>query len=467
MNRAFLLIVLAAVIAAALTLMALDGAPEQFPAEEDVATSRELPPEVEVPAETETALAAVAKEREFDPVTTEGPTRSWEVVVLNELGQPLPEARILASRTGQALEGTGRERWETVASGPWSLVVELEGFPTWRRDLVLESNKRIRTVARLGEELRISGTIQDEFGEPANGLPVFFLPPGVGHPSSRDLVRDPKNPRSVAQPRNGAISAELLAGGRVKAKLPQAGEWRVSVGRPGDAQWTERTGQVLTYGGQEQVEVTIPALGQVRFEFPQEGPERPRQVSAHIYDAEHAAGVLRTRMQGGSDDQEAGSADKATEDNASSEELNQQLKAKSAEKERQRALGTAKPIKIEMSNSVNEVREMAGKAPARAPAFQPGWRMVKSARPDVNGVAELKGLPLRTQIRFLFVRGKEQITTSAAIQLRDGNPRLGVPSLPLAGTTPPSGPDNRATVALKPVPVASSQVREPGVRWTF
>ena len=78
------------------------------------------------------------------------------MVVLNEVGQPLPEAQILATRVGSELESTGRERWEGVASGPWDLRVEMEGFPTWRREVILESGKRVRTVARLAQGLRIT-----------------------------------------------------------------------------------------------------------------------------------------------------------------------------------------------------------------------------------------------------------------------------------------------------------------------
>jgi len=110
---------------------------------------------------------------------------------------------------------------------------------------------------------------------------------------------------------------------------------------------------------------------------------------------------------------------------------------------------------------------MAGKTPARAPAFEPGWRMVKSARPDPNGVAKLTGLPLNTQMRFLFVRGKEQITTASAFQLRDGLPRLGIPTLPATTNTLPTGPDNRATVTLEPSPVETRPPVAPGVRWTY
>ncbi len=471
MNRALLLLLAAAVMAGGLIAVALDpGVIEPQPESMEVSTGARGSTPPAPPKDVKTSLASVAKERQFDPITDAGPTRSWEVIVLNDRGQPLPEAEITASRTGDSLTGLGRELWERAASGPWTLTVKLEGFPTWQRDVILESNKRVRTVARLGEELRISGTVVDEFNLPVVGQSVFFLPPGVGHPTSRDFVRDPKDPLKPAQPRNGAISAELLAGGRIKANLPAAGNWRVSVGRPGDARWTELKGQDLTHGGQERVEVTIPAMGQVRFEFPQEGLERPRQVSAHVFDPAHAANVMRTRQQEGSDAKEEGGRRRYTGDNNSAESAREQIQAKEAAKQERGfsgAKGTAKPIKLEMSNSVKEVREMAGKAPRAEPAFQPGWRMIKSARPDPSGVAQLKGLPLNTQMRFLFVRGKEQITTAATFRLRDGEPRLAIPSLPPGGTTPASGPDNRATFALQPFPVEDRTPRKTGVRWSF
>ncbi len=448
MNRTLLLIVFAVILGAGLVAVALDPGARQLSdsrSTPSVTTTPDPTPEPET--EVETDLASVNDDREFSPITDQGPARSWEVVVLNEVGQPLPEARIVATRVGAELLGQGRQRWERAASGPWSLTVEMEGFPTWRRDVVLESDKRIRTVARLGENLRITGTLRDEFGQAVSGMPVYFLPKGVGHPSSRDFVRDPKDPRAQAMSRSGVVSAELLAGGRLKATLPHAGQWRVSVGRPGDARWIEAVPQELSYGGQEKVEVTIPSLGQVRVEFPQESEERPRQVSVHVFDPEQAAAVLRTRQQGVTDEQmyEGKIAPMGRSgDGGSSAASREKMLAKQAEQERSGARGTVKPVKLEMNNSVKEVREMAGKAPTRAPAFEPGWRMIKSARPDANGVAQLKDLPLNTQMRFLFVRGKEQITTANSFQLRDAQPRLGIPSPPPPGGPPPPPPASPA-----------------------
>lgn len=471
MNRTLLLIAAAVLLGGGLIAVALDpGAQRHQTSEPQVSATATPDPEPTPAAPAETDLASVATDREFSPVTDQGPTRSWEVVVLNEVGQPLPEAQILATRAGSELESKGRERWESVASGPWNLTVEMEGFPTWRREVILESGKRVRTVARLAQSLRVTGAVRDEFNQPVSGLPVYFLPKGVGHPSSRDFVRDASDPRAQPRSRSGVVSAELLAGGRIKANLPEAGEWRVSVGRPGDARWTESVAQELTHGGQEKVDITIPSLGQVRLEFPQEGEERPRQVSVHVFDPEHAAAVLRTRQQGGTDQQiyeEENPGMGRSGDGRATEEARKQILAKEAEMARSGAKGTVKPIKMEMNNSVKEVREMAGKAPGRAPAFQPGWRMVKSARPDANGVAQLKGLPLGTQMRFLFVRGKEQITTASGFQLRDAAPRLGIPSLPPLATTPPTGPDSRASVALQLSPVETGPKRELGARWKF
>ncbi|MDB4736376.1 carboxypeptidase-like regulatory domain-containing protein [Planctomycetota bacterium] len=471
MNRTLLLIAFAAIMGAGLVAVALDPGAKRHETPQSppsVAPAQDLDPEVAVDVETD--LASVAEEREFNPVTDQGPSKSWEVVALNEVGQPLPEAKITATRVGSDLQAVGRERWESVASGPWSLTVEMDGYPTWRRDVILESDKRLRTVARLGENLRITGAVQDEFGQTVTGMPVYFLPKGVRHPSSRDFVRDPLDPRAQPKSRSGVVTAELLAGGRIKATLPGAGEWRVSVGRPGDARWTEPVAQTLTHGGQEKVEITIPSLGQVRVEFPQQREDRPRQVSLHVFDPEHAAAVLRTRQQGVSDQQmyeeQTGGMSRSGDEAPSGEAL-AKMREKEAQKQLASSLGTAKPIKMEMNNSVKGVREMAGKTPTRAPAFEPGWRMIKSARPDENGVAQLKGLPLDTQMRFLFVRGKEQITTPTPFLLRDAKPRLGVPSLPPVATTLPSGPDNRATVALQLSPVETGPAKELGVRWKY
>ena len=397
-----------------------------------------------------------------------GPALSWEVIVLNDLGQPLPEASIVATRTGDELTGTGREKWEAVPSRPWSLTVELEGYPTWRREVIVESKKRLRTVARLGDELRVQGTVVDAFGAPSPGCPCTSCPRAWGTPAPATSCATRRTPQDP-QPKNGAISAELLPGGRIKAKLPGDEEWRVSVGRPSEPRWTQAEGEVLTHGRPDHLDVTVPAMGRVQFEFKVEGAERPRQVSAHVFDPEHAAAVMRSRMQQGDDrsvemmEEMAGSSENGR-DNA---KMLSKLEEKQAAREAARQAGTAKPIKLEMSNSVKEVREEARAAGTRAPAFEPGWRMVKSARPDVNGVAELTGLPLDTQIRLLFIRGKEQTTTASGFSLRDGRPQIGSASHPPHETTPPAGPDNPATEAQEPSPSVVGGEREVGVRWSY
>ncbi|MGB0332634.1 MAG: hypothetical protein ACPGPE_12560, partial [Planctomycetota bacterium] len=165
MNRSVLLIAFAALMAAGLVVVALDpGAGEREAPEPEVAGVHEQAPRPESVDGPGESLATIAKEREFSPIIDEGPARSWEVIALNEVGQPLPEARITATRTGTAMEAIGRHRWETVDSGPWTVEVEVEGLPTWRREVILESNKRTRTVARLGESIRITGTLVDELG---------------------------------------------------------------------------------------------------------------------------------------------------------------------------------------------------------------------------------------------------------------------------------------------------------------
>ena len=471
MNRAALLLVLIAALAGGLiAFVALDpGTHERGETPVEEVESGPAPAPAADPAPAPSALLAdVEKDRKFDAVTGEGPAVSWEVIVLNDVGQPLPDATIVARRKGDERTGTGREKWEAVPAGPWMLTVELEGLPTWEREVVVESKRRVRTVARLGNEIKVQGSVADAYGEPLQGLPVYFLPPGARHPGARDLVRDPNNPRLPAQPRNGAISAELLAGGRIKAVLPEAGEWRVSVGRPGEPRWVQEKGTVLTHGGPDRLRVTVPALGRVRFEFAHEGPERPRQVSAHAFDPEHAAAVMRSRMQGVSDSKmEFGDENPARGKGRDRAAEKAKLEAKRAAKEAEILAGTAKPARVEMSNSVKEVREEARNAGTRAPAFEPGWRMIKSARPDVNGVAELKDLPLNTPLRFLFVRGQEQITTASTTSLRDGKPRLGEVNLPQLDTTPATGPDNRASVTLEPSPVAAEAARAASVVWSY
>ncbi|MEM9382773.1 MAG: hypothetical protein AAGB93_22660, partial [Planctomycetota bacterium] len=299
MNRALPLLLLLAVAGGGLAYFALQIASpgaDESPRTTAIESNDRPAPKAAEKSSTETEeLAAVASLPAPDRMGQAEPARSLEIIPMNFVGQLAAEARITARhRTGERT-AAGRTKWESLPSGTWEIVVEAPDEPVWRREVVLAPGETRREVARLGERIKVRGTVVDTNGRPVARIPVFLLPPGVPHPRSKDMKRDLDRPREPMQATNGAITAKVEAGGHFEATVPDAGEFRVSVGRPDDARWTQPKAFELTHGGPDRVTVTVPAFASLNLEITGEKDERPRTVSAYVYDAEMAQMVVDAR----------------------------------------------------------------------------------------------------------------------------------------------------------------------------
>lgn len=479
MNRALPLLLLIAVAGAGLTFFALETGrrgPHNAAPTDDVVDAGARPPIQSVKTTKDTSggqdLAAIAGDVRSQSVSGSGPSKVWDIVPMNSVGQLVPDAAITATRASEVRTGTGRTKWQSLPAGAWELVIESEGNPTWRREVVLVAGRTMRTAARLGEEVRIQGTVVDTNGDPIVRTPVFLLPPGVRHPSRSDMKRDMSRPREPAQAQNGAIPAKLDGNGRFSAKLPRAGPWRVSVGGPEDARWTQSRATELTHGGPDVVTATIPAKATLQITFSGAAAERPRQVSAYVYDARMAVLVTPDRKERFIDSgMSIAEAQRAAKKAAMAEGGDGAAKGTGDGRNRN---GTARTTKEEMlaaieggkySNGSDGGEQRGGGADR---LFEPGWRMVKSIRVDGAGDAVFTDMPGGEDLRFLFVRGRERIITAGSYRLADGKLSIGAVNLPPLDTTPPQGPDTRGSIKIR---VGSArdgvESREPGVVWRF
>ncbi|MEM6571017.1 MAG: carboxypeptidase-like regulatory domain-containing protein [Planctomycetota bacterium] len=484
MNRALPLLLLFVVAAGGLAYLALDTGPSN-PDESSGRTmvdpgQRPAPMVAEESSTDQSELAAVASTTSTDRLGQDEPARSLEIIPMNFVGQLVPEARITATHRTDERTATGRTKWESIPSGTWELVVEAEGEPVWRREAVLGPGEVKRIAVRLGNQIKVRGTVVDTNGAAITRVPVFFLPKGVTHPQSKDMRRDPNAPREPMKSSNGAITATLEAGGRFQATLPDAGEWRVSVGRPGDPRWTQPKGSELTHGGPDQAMVTVPASASLRVRFTGPEAEHPRQVSAYVYDSRMAQMVLEGRANG------QGKGEPTTIKDAQRAAKERALSGAEAAREKARALGyadaevdqrasgsgTARPMRDENQRAIDQEggygREDGDRfRQAANQLFEPGWRMVRSARIE-SGSALLTDLPGGTDLRFLFVRGTERIVTAGSYRVQDGRTSDGKATLPPPDTGPAEGPDARASIKIGLGESGDTeQERVAGVSWNF
>jgi len=434
MNRALPLLLLIALAVAGLAFIALEpgrGPGRQTGTEATLVdgdpTTRAAPAGQVPDSSRATGLANVPERDGLELAGGSGPAKSWEIVPLNGVGQLVPNARITATSSSEERTAMGRIRWQGVPSGPWSVVIESDGNPTWRREVDLAPQSNRRTAARLGDEIHVKGRVIDTTGRPIVALPVFFLPPGAAHPERADLQRDTSRPRGPAAARNGAIAARPDGHGRFSARLPGANEWRVSVGPAGEPRWTQPKANELTHGGPDRATVTIPATATLRVEYVGERDARPDRISVYAYDIGLATEAIGSEAQG----------EAVTEPSITDE-----VGAK------KRGASTV-PTKAKTS-----VRDGQASGRGLEELFEPGWRVIASAPITAEGKVVLEDMPGGVDLRFLFSRREERIITASSYRLRDGRLSAATIDLPPLGTSPSSGVDTRASVRIALVPRA-------------
>ena len=488
MNRALPLILLAALAAGGLGFFALSegqGPPGPAPLDPAAPTrdrSASPQPTISAPEASPDLAKPVRTVRKPRP-RTDGVAKWLEIVPINERGQQVPDATVVAEKNGERLEGTGRIRWESLEAGEWTITVEAADLPTWERTLVLGKDEKRREAARLSERLRIEGQIVDVYGEPLAKQQVYLLPRGKSHPT-REEIETRRNELNQPEtgPTNGAIGVTTLANGRFRATLPSAGEWRVSVGLPGKAHWTQKKAVELTIGGPDQLIAVVPAKARLTVTTdPELATElRPTQVSAYAFDAQLATRLSQQRAE--HERVKRAMVDMKNERQRLGEMTKQELRAgggklsqgalldKSSDRRAVRSQKEMNQIAYErgMASLEAEAKGLSTGAAGRARLFGEGWRPVGSSRFSPDGEAVMRSLPTDTEIQFLFTRGRERITTSVGARLKAATRSVATFELPRF-----AGDENKilmrrgeARVRVSSDEIADAARLETGVTWS-
>ena len=511
MNRALLLLIATAAVGGGLAFFALQApapGPAQGMNEAPIQMSEDASPtKPAAPAEAKSASAAanladIGDLPRAKVAATGGRAKAWEVIPINSVGQPVASAVIRAvpapevGRGIEPLEGVGRIKFEDVPSGTWTLTVTSEDFPTWSRDINVAADRTQRTPVSMGPELRVTGLVRDSNGAPlARNTPVFLLPKDATHPTQiqrRGKVRG----NSKGLP-GGAIAVQTDPKGRFEVRLPEAGEYRISIGeaRQGDqARWTQKEPFELTYGGPDYVVGTVPARPELTLRF--QGPKESRatSVSAYVYDSERAAQMARGAEKAKSkaprmtreEAQKAaklealGYAEKIGATGVNGSGLGAGGRrggagrngARTGRTRRAGGTGTARSAREEnlrmQESDFGDIDPNLSDAVNRAPLFEPGWRSIGSRPVSAEGEAVFTDLPESEDVRFLFIRGQERITTLAPIRMRAKQRGIGATSLPAPSTEENPEPSNLASVMVSDRPADDEAPTFPvGVAWSI
>lgn len=475
MNRALPFILIAALAAGGLGYLAMHSANDpialgdDLPAP-DLSARAEPEPRTAKPVQLEVPTQPAKRKKDID-----GVAKSLEIIPMNTLGQVLPEAQIVATHAGEEFTGTGRTKWEGVPAGEWTLTIEATDAPKWERTLTIGNGERRREAAYVCEELRIEGQILDAYGVPAAKTQVFLLPSGIGHPTRADLVEAKSKSRGQGkwETTTGAIGAMTSPSGNFSVRLPNPGKWRVSVGFPDRLSWSQPKPSELTVGGAQKVKIVIPAQSRLTMSFP-DAENRPSQVSAYTFDAAYAARLQRDRME----------RENRTAKGTDIQDAQKRLASEARENLKKGGGGSGKQESDDGPNSFGRDKAAMGENARRAkaqrgggidhlpvtpaPLIDEGWRPVSVARFDENGVAVLEKLPGDENIRFLFVRGRERLTTANSSRLKPSARSVATVSLPRPLPESEEAPrSNAASVRIKLDMEAEETKLEESVKWTL
>lgn len=432
MNRALPLLLLIAAIAGGLGYMALGPAGPTGPA-------KDSPDGPSRQATGDDTAEAPPEGVEIAPVAPLGTTARgetalmWDIIPMTQVGQIIRDARITATRDGRERTGAGRIKWTDATAGTWDLVVEAEGKPTWRRTVTLSAGERTRTVARLGDSLRIDGTIIDSFGEPVAGTTVYFLPRGTLHPSRTNVKPTSSLPAARTPEEAMYLSATTSAAGQFRVDVPNAGAWRISVGAPGAARWTQSKTSDLTHGGPGKFIATIPALARVLFECAGPASDRPTLIRAYRFDAEVTQKTDLT-------------------------ELDNPVKKPGPQKDKGGQTDETSTTELTDGSAYTSTGRPAGQL------FDPGWVLYRSARVESDGTALLRDIPSTEDFRFFFMRQSERMVTAGAYRFQANKRSIAAVYLPAPGSVTVGTVDERASLNVR---IEDIEAQEPGVTWSY
>ena len=188
----------------------------------------------------------------------------------------------------------------------------------------------------------------------------------------------------------------------------------------------------LTLGGPDRLLAVVPALSRLTFKIDRElaAEQRPTQVTAYAFDAALAARLSqqraehqrakRARIDMKNERKRLGQMAKDELEAGGGKSSQGALLDKSSDRRAVRSQKELNQIAYEkgMASLEAEANGIPPGGAARGPLFGEGWRPVGSSRFSPEGEAVMRSLPTDAEIQFLFLRGRERITTSFGSRLK-------------------------------------------------
>ncbi|MEM8710856.1 MAG: hypothetical protein AAGG01_07885 [Planctomycetota bacterium] len=361
-------------------------------------------------------------------------------------------------KVAETLLGDGRVKWTDVAPGPWTLTIEAEGQPRWRRELTLEPGKYRRTTAYIGSELRITGEVRDTNGDPVpNKTAVHFIAPDLKPEPGQGAGKDGQGGKGASLSESVFFAVATNSEGAFKAVLPAAGRYQLAVGNvrgSSGKRWTQVGTSELTHGGPDHVVCTVPAHSSIALRWEGDAEERPKSVRVYAFDADRAA--------------RAAEAEAARPPGPTPEDLEKARQEAIAEAIREVGEKGSRNPGIEVGDPYDLIPDGLKATGSKAePIFAPGWYSLIGKAFPAAGDAVFKNLPEEQDLRFQFQRGGHLSATASPIQLKGGKALLGTVQLPPLMTGTQATLDNLATLQLsfeEPVDATSLPT---GLEWTI
>jgi len=339
--------------------------------------------------------------------TLVGLSAAWTIIVTGPLGEPLSDASITARFGGSAetVKSTkGRATFIGLEPGTWQLTVAAEGFPTWDRQVPVEGGgKETRTIVKLTNQIRVSGNVMDERGQPVGGVTLWLLAENSSHPTDASLSK-------------GLIQYTSTTDGRFQLDTEEPGRWKVTVGRAGQKPRFESHAFELERGRERRATVVVPARARLTIEVSPDDYMGPNVLAVLAQrEGPPSPPVVNTKSLDG-DTTESDDRGAVSPSEAEAIRRKRQPLGDSGAEGGDEALAKAQSLEQltgEQRQRMQEAEERMQRDRQRiARLIEEGWMNVRSARFDRGALGEVEELPEDKPLRFVLYRGVEgfQIT---------------------------------------------------------
>lgn len=208
---------------------------------------------VTTPRSTDPArLTSAAKGDRFD--ASEGPSGDLRLRIVDAAGAPTTAAVRLTHANGQLIESEDETFFQGLAIGDWSLVVKTPGLPAFREDFTLADKQFLTVVAQLTSSFEVKGEVVDLLGQGVGSMPIWFLKRDQTHPADQAATRKVR----------GCVTKTT---GSFRMELDRGGEYRLSVGKPGQPIVQSKERVLLDSGFDKEARIVISGQGRLEIEL--------------------------------------------------------------------------------------------------------------------------------------------------------------------------------------------------------